>query len=376
MTEDHPHASEEDPALPTLRGLGTGAGGTLEGGRPSTGTGSGEDARVTDVVTAARSIATDLLAPAAAAVEAAGAVPRSHLDALAAAGLHRLTGPHDAGGAAAGPTTVAAVAEELAAGDLATAFVWLQHLGVVGRLAAHGSPELRSAFLADLCAGRLRAGIALQAALRPGPPAMRVHRDRGELVLDGTVPWVTGWGLVDLLLVAARDGDDVRFVLADARDAPTLHTTPRSMVAVAASSTVELALAGHRVPAERLVHTAPLADLLAGDAAGLRLNGSLALGLALRCTRLIGPSPLDDELAAVRVRLDTAGPAGLPAARAEAAAVAHRAAGALVAATGSSAVRTGSDAERTAREAVFLLVFGSRPTIKRELLERLGAGGA
>ena len=331
---------------------------------------------MSDLVVRARRLATDLLAPEASAVEAAGAVPRSHLDALAAAGLYGLTGPVGTGGATAEPATVAAVVEELAAGDLATTFVWLQHLGVVGRLAAAGPPELRSAFLADLCAGRLRAGIALQAALRPGPPAMRVHRDGGELVLDGAVPWVTGWGLVDLLLVAARDGDDVRFVLADAQDAPTLQATPQSMVAVAASRTVELRAAGHRVPAERLVHTAALADLLAGDAAGLRLNGSLALGLVLRCTRLVGPSLLDDELVAVRARLDTAGPAGLPAARAAAAALAHRAAGALVAATGSAAVRTGSAAERTAREAAFLLVFGSRPAIRSALLERLGAGGA
>jgi alkylation response protein AidB-like acyl-CoA dehydrogenase len=53
---------------------------------------------VTDVVTAARGIAADLLAPAAAAVEAAGTVPRSSLDRLADAGLYGLTGPVDAGG--------------------------------------------------------------------------------------------------------------------------------------------------------------------------------------------------------------------------------------------------------------------------------------
>jgi alkylation response protein AidB-like acyl-CoA dehydrogenase len=331
---------------------------------------------VTDVVTAARGIAADLLAPAAAAVEAAGTVPRSSLDRLADAGLYGLTGPVDAGGAAADAATVAAVVEELAAGDLATTFVWLQHLGVVGRLATSGSPQLRSTFLADLCAGRLRAGIALQAAVRPGPPAIRARRDGAELVLDGAVPWVTGWGLIDLLLVAAREGDDVAFVLVDAEDGPTLGATAQPMVAVAASRTVELRLTGHRVPAERLVQQTPLADLLAGDAAGLRLNGSLALGLALRCTRLIGPSPLDGELAAVRAGLDAAGPDGLPAARAAAAAFAHRAAGALVAATGSSAVRTGSDAERTAREAAFLLVFGSRPAIRQALLAPLGAARA
>jgi hypothetical protein len=46
-----------------------------------------------------------------------------------------------------------------------------------------------------------------------------------------------------------------------------------------------------------------------------------------------------------------------------------------VVATGSRSARAGSDAERTAREALFLLVFGSRPAIKASLLSRLGGAG-
>jgi len=330
---------------------------------------------VTDVVVRARRLAAELLAPSAAEVEAAGIVPRSHLDALAEAGLYGLTGPVEAGGLAAEPATVAAVVEELAAGDLATTFVWLQHLGVVGRLAAAGPPQLRAALLPEFCSGRRRAGIALQAAVRPGPPVIRLRHEGDELVLDGAVPWVTGWGLIDHVLVAARDQDDVAFVLVDAAHSGTLHTTPRQLSAVQASATVDLRLTGHRAPAGRLVHTVPLSALRAADAANLRLNGSLSLGLVLRCTRLIGPSPLEDELTAVRTRLDEADPAGLPDARAAATALAHRAAGALVVVTGSRAVLAGSDAGRTAREAVFLLVFGSRPAISEALRTRLGAAG-
>jgi alkylation response protein AidB-like acyl-CoA dehydrogenase len=321
-------------------------------------------------VAVARRLAGQLLAPAAAEVDATGVLPRGHLDALADAGLYGLVGPPRAGGLDADGTTLAAVVEELAAGDLATAFVWLQHHGVVGRLAATGShPDL----LADLCAGRRRAGIALQAATRPDAAPVTLRREGGDLVLDGAVPWVTGWELVDVVLVAARDGEDVAFVLVDAVVGPGLGVVPQSLVAVQASATVELRLTGHRVPAGRLLGSTPLAQVRAGDAAGLRLNGSLALGLVRRCCRLVGPSPLDGELAAVRARLDAAGPAELPAARAEAATLAHRASGALAVATGSASVRVGSVAERTAREALFLLVFGSRPAIRAALLGRFGA---
>ncbi|MBB3677629.1 acyl-CoA dehydrogenase family protein [Modestobacter versicolor] len=327
---------------------------------------------MTDAVARARALAEELLFPSAAVVDAAGAVPRSHLDAIADAGLYGLTGPADAGGLDADPGTVAAVVEELASGELSTAFVWLQHLGVAGAL-RDGPEPLREAFLADLCAGRRRGGVALQAALRPGPAAVRVRTDGDGLVLDGTVPWVTGWGHVDLLLVAARDAaDDVVFALVDAVGSATLAVAPQRMVAVTASATVELRLDGHRVPAGRVVGTVPLADIRAGDAAGLRPNGSLALGLVARCARLLGPSPLDGELAGARARLDAATPEELPAARAAASALAHRAAGLLVVSTGSSAVHSGAHAERLAREALFLLVFGSRPAIRAALVAELG----
>jgi len=327
---------------------------------------------VTGPVLRARRLADELLFPAAGEVDRLGVVPRGHLDALADAGLYGLVGPREAGGLDAGPGTVNAVIEALASGDLATTFVWLQHFGVVG-VVADGPAALSEAFLADLCSGRRRAGLALQVATRPGPPALRVRRDGDDLLLDGVVPWVTGWGHVDLLLTAARDEqDDVLFLLVDAFAGATLTVTAQRLVAVTASDTVEMTMTGHRVPAGRLLHTVSLADVRAGDPAGLRPNGSLALGLVARCARLLGSSPLDADLAAARDRLDAAGPEELPAARAAASVLAHRAAGLLVAATGSSAIVCGANAERLAREALFLLVFGTRPAIKRALVTGLG----
>ncbi|NYJ05206.1 acyl-CoA dehydrogenase family protein [Petropleomorpha daqingensis] len=324
------------------------------------------------VLDRARALADEVLWPAAEEIEAAGLVPRRLLDALASAGLYGLTGPADVGGLEADPPTVARVIEEVAAGDLSTAFVWLQHLGVV---AAVARSELRGAHLADLCAGRLRAGVALQAATRPGPSTVVVRAAPDGFLVDGDVPWVTGWGLVDVVLLAARDADDVVHLFwTDAVESPALTAVPQELVAVTASSTVQLHLRGLALPADRLVATVPLADWQAGDAAGLRPNGSLALGVVARCARL-APSPLDGsltaELDAVRTRLDTANPAELPAARAAASALAARATTALVVATGSAAIAAGSPVARLAREALFLQVFGTRPAIRAALLGEL-----
>ncbi|TNM69931.1 acyl-CoA dehydrogenase [Streptomyces sp. NP160] len=328
----------------------------------------------------ARALAEELLAPQVAAVEAAGAVPRSHLDALAAAGLRAAEGDD-----------ALAVVEELAAGDLATAFVWIQQVGVARWLGAGGAQDRRwAAQLDDLRAGRAHAGIALQAALRPGPAAVVARpRDDGDgWVLDGAVPWVTGWGLLDAVLLTARDGEEVLFLLLDLAvvraggEVPGLRGELLPLAAVRASRTVELHLDGFRVGADRLVARGQHATLLAGDAAGLRPNGSLALGLVQRCVRALHADPrhadraaaLAAELGSVRARLDAAGPEDLPAARAAAVDLAWRAAAALALATGSSAVIAPSLAERTVREALFLLVFGSRPAIREALLGGLLPG--
>ncbi|HEY2791786.1 MAG TPA: acyl-CoA dehydrogenase, partial [Micromonosporaceae bacterium] len=100
-------------------------------------------------------------------------------------------------------------------------------------------------------------------------------------------------------------------------------------------------------------------------------NGFLSLGLISRCCALIGPSPLDARLEAARADLVAADPATTPAARAQASELAMRAASMLAVSTGARAVLRDQQAQRLVREALFLLVFGSRPAIKAELLSRL-----
>ena len=63
-------------------------------------------------VAAARSLADEVLFPAALAVDRADAVPAGHLDRLADAGLYALAGPPEAGGLGSDPHAVARFEEE------------------------------------------------------------------------------------------------------------------------------------------------------------------------------------------------------------------------------------------------------------------------
>jgi alkylation response protein AidB-like acyl-CoA dehydrogenase len=328
----------------------------------------------------ARRIADEVLFPAAADLDRAPRVPAGQLGLLATAGLYGVAAPASVGGADLTLPEFGLVVEALAGGSLATAFVWAQHHGLVRTLA--GQPEsspVRSAWLPALATGACKAGAAY-GGLLPGPPRLRaVPNPAGGWLLSGESPWVTGWGLVDVLHVAARAPDDtVVWQIVDAVERPGLRATPLRTVAADAASTVRLEFAGLPVPAGRATLVEPYeAPGVTGPP--LRSNGSLALGVAGRCVALLAPGraaeEFDAELATCRAALDgaidAADPDAMPAARAAAAELAVRAAAALTVSTGAAAALAGSTADRLTREALFLLVFGSRPQIKSALLNRL-----
>ena len=330
-----------------------------------------------EVLAVARGLADEVLFPDAMRVDRLDRPPAAHLDALAAAGLYGAPAPVEAGGLGLDLGQVARVVEELAGGCLATTFVLVQHYGLVMTLAADGAPPaLRDRWLASAVQGRTRGGIALT-GLIPGPPQLRARPAGGGWRLDGTAPWVTGWGLIDLVQVLARGPDDtVVTLIMDAAAQPGLTVTRERLVAVDASVTVRLGFDGVMIPPDRFVGQVPFDPAVSVQPAGLRVNGSLALGVANRCGRLLGQAPLDDEVTACRDRLDAAvqaGPAPMADARAAASELALRAAAALTVRDGAHAITIDQHAQRLAREALFLLVFGSRPGIKSALLQRFGA---
>jgi alkylation response protein AidB-like acyl-CoA dehydrogenase len=318
----------------------------------------------------AREIAETVLFPAALDVDGGQRGPAGHLDVLAAEGFYGLAVPAQAGGGGVDYPTACLIAEAFAGGCLTTAFVWIQHQGVVRRV-LDAPAVLRESSLGPLCRGDRRAGVALGGSL-PGPARLRARKVSGGYLLDGHSPWVTGWGMIDTLAVAARDEQDVLvWSLIDAKESDTLSVQPLRMVVASASGTVTARFAGHFVPEEQLLGRQPFAEFSVQDAHGLRMNGSLALGVLARCQALLGASGLDEQADACRAGLDEATPENLPIARAAAAELAMRAATALLVSTGSRGILLDQHAQRLVREAMFLCVFGSRPPIKAELLARL-----
>ena len=319
---------------------------------------------MTDWPAKARAFADDVLFPTAGVVDGAEVVPRDRLDRLAAEGFYGLANPE---GGVASIEEAHPINAAFAGGCMTTTLVWIQHHGTLAAC-AFGSDHVRE-WVAPLSSGDVRSTVAF-AGLLP-EPKLRCRPDGESWVIDGVAPWVSGWGLTDVIHVAARaPDDDVVWLIVDAA-ADGLRAEPHRLLGMNASATVTLHADSVRVGADRVTSRFPWAEWPARDAAGLRTNGSMALGIADRCCRLRGLSPLDDELECVRDALDAGDATSFPGLRAAACTLAVRAAAALVVHEGSSAVERGTDAERLYREAGTLLVFGSRPSIRTQLLAGL-----
>jgi len=325
-----------------------------------------------NVVETAQRLADEVLFPAALATDAADTVPVELLDALADAGLYGLAGPTAAGGLDADFESVCAVVEALASGCLTTAFVWVQHLGAVLAVASSDNAALRDEWLGPLCRGERRTGLALGGAV-PGPARLVARETDDGWTFDGSTPFLSGWGRIDVVHTAART-EDGRLVWAfvDATEGPALEVERLELVALNATATVRASFREHAVPAGRVTSVSPFREGPTPPPV-LAIHGSLALGVAARCCTLLGPSPLDDELAACRAELGRLDPETIETARASAGELALRAAAAVVTERGSRSLLLDDHAQRLAREALFVLVYALRPGSRDALLNRLRA---
>lgn len=329
----------------------------------------------------AHEIADTVLFPGAVEVDRTGIIPQTHWRALADAGLYGIAAPADAGGPALELPEVVEIIEAIAGGCLATAFTWVQHHGALASLAASANTALRDELMPALAAGRLRAGVAYAGAV-PVPPRMNAERVTGGWRLSGHAPFVSGWGVIDVLQVSAVDldtGDIVAGVVA-AEAAPGIASiTAQDLFVADATGTVSLDVDGLVVTDDRVVSRVSRADFMANQNFGSRLNGTLPLGVVGRCVMLLDAAGRGEEADALRADADAVRgrmDAGLGdavrllEARAEGAELAVRAASTLVANDGGAAILRSSPAQLLGRYAMFTLVAASRPELKRSLVQR------
>jgi acyl-CoA dehydrogenase len=199
--------------------------------------------------------------PLVEAAEAAGGFPDELWKRLGAAGLLGLVTPEEHGGAGGGALAVAILAEELARASGGIAVTALVSAYMAGpHLVRHGTDAQQARWLASLAAGEAVAAIAVT---EPGTGSdvagittRARHTEEGWL-LDGRKMFITNAGLADVLIVAARSGDEGRggiTLFAVERGTPGLALgRPLRKMGWHSSDTREVVLDAVAVPATAVV---------------------------------------------------------------------------------------------------------------------------
>lgn len=318
------------------------------------------------LVTRARRLADDLLTPHAERVDQEG-VPASHIEEIKRSGLLGVSAPKEYGGAAAPGAVARETAEILAGACCSTWFVQTQHHTPVQTLAKSEGP-VRERLLGPLARGELLSGVAY-AHLRAYPQIpVRVTRERGGWRFDGTVPWYTGWGLNDVMLLAGvTDEDEALFAFTEAREQPGLRASePMRLAALTAARTVSLELDGFWLPEETVALRTPYDQWAATDRPKTVNANPAVFGITESALTLLDEetaAPLSARLTKVRDQAyDLADqPAHLEerlTLRTQAYEVMQAATTAAVVTGGGRSLTLTNKAQRLAREALFLLVQG------------------
>ncbi|MFJ9376992.1 acyl-CoA dehydrogenase family protein [Streptomyces sp. NPDC101455] len=334
------------------------------------------------LVTRARRLADDLLAPHAEQVDQEG-VPASHIEAVKRSGLLGVSAPVAYGGSAAPAAVARETAEILAGACCSTWFVQTQHHTPVMTLARSELP-LRERLLGPLARGELMSGVAY-AHLRAHPRIpVRVTRERGGWRFEGTVPWYTGWGLNDVMLLAGvTDADEALFAFTEAREQEGLRPSdPMRLAALTASRTVSLELDGLWLPEDAVALRLPYAEWVRTDRPKPTNASPAVFGVAEAALALLD----DDTSGPIRTRLDKVRTqayhladhpvphehlAERLALRTQAYEVLMTATTAAVVAGGGRSLSLTNRAQRLAREALFLLVQGQTAESRRAHLKAL-----
>jgi alkylation response protein AidB-like acyl-CoA dehydrogenase len=298
-----------------------------------------------------------------------------------------VSAPREYGGSGAPVAAAREIAEIMAGACCSTWFVQTQHHTPVRMLAKSQLP-VRERLLGPLASGELLAGIAY-AHVRAFPRVpVRATAERDGWRFDGTVPWYTGWGLNDVMLLAGvTDSDEIVFAFADAREQPGVRASePMRLAALTAARTVSLELDGLWLPEESVVLRTPQEKFALVDLPRSTNTSPAVFGVAYAALRVLEDAGETETARDLRGRVDQVRRqayelADHPVAHErveERLALKTRSYDLMRAATTAAVVAGGGrtmdvrhPAQRLAREGLFLLVQGQTSVVRRAHLDAL-----
>lgn len=258
------------------------------------------DSDAEDLVSLAREIARDELAPRAAAAEEAEQFPREQFRLLGKSGLLGLPYAERWGGGEVPYEVYLQVLEEIAAAWMTVGVGLSVHTMSCYALAEYGTDAQRAEWLPEMLEGSLLGAYALsetQAGSDAAALSTRARLDGSDYVVNGTKAWITHAGVADFYTTMVRTGPEEISCLLVPGATDGLSAAPRERkMGLTGSPTAQLIFDGARVPASRLLG-AP------GDGLRIALSSlsSGRLGIAA-CAVGLAQAALDEAVAYAKGR--------------------------------------------------------------------------
>jgi alkylation response protein AidB-like acyl-CoA dehydrogenase len=239
-------------------------------------------AREEEILDLARRFLKDEVAPNAQRMDLDRDALKAALDGLCRLNLMALKRPEEYGGPNLSDKAVRHFQEETARYSGALAFLQTQHQGVVGMIASSENSALRETYLPGMGDGKKLVGVGFSQLRRPGAPIMRAEPTEGGYLLNGFVPWVTGWSFYPEFMIGAAlpDGRAV-FGLVPLESEPGVQVSaPMELAAMTAAMTVSVTLTNYLLPDERVAIIREAGWIQNNDQINIAQQGSFAIGCA------------------------------------------------------------------------------------------------
>lgn len=166
------------------------------------------------------------------------------------------------------------------------AFLQTQHQSAVSMIAKSDNEDLKDDYLPKMAGGERLVGIGFSQLRRPGEPIMKATPVDGGFVLNGHVPWVTGWSFYPEFLVGATlpDGQAVFGVVplvhSDKEGGRISVSEPMRLAAMESPMTVTADFVNWHLPDKLVAFIRPAGWIQNNDLINIALQGHFALGCA------------------------------------------------------------------------------------------------
>ncbi len=172
--------------------------------------------------------------------------------------------------------------EEVARCSGSLSFLQTQHQSAVSIISKGDNDELKREYLPKMADGEKLVGIGFSQLRRSGPPIMRAEETDGGFILDGHVPWVTGWSFYPEFLVgsALPDGRSVFAIVPLVKGDRIGISEPMKLAAMESAQTVTVDFSRYFVPSTRVSSIAASGWIQTNDEITVALQRHFALGCA------------------------------------------------------------------------------------------------